>query len=335
MTISHGIAWLCSCCSESNPSGCLALDIALGGGYPKGRTVEIFGPESSGKSTLALHAVAEVQKAGGVAVYIDAENAFDKGYAQRLGVRTEQLLICNPDSGELALEMVDELARSKIVTLVVVDSVSALVPKAELEGEIGNMMVGAQARLMSQGLRKLCGSCAASKTTIIFINQLRQKVGVIYGSPETTSGGMALKYFASVRIDVRKKEQITGADGISIGIKVRAKMVKNKCAPPYREAMFDILFGSGIDAIGGMVDAAESINVLVRKGSWYWLGGEKLSNGREKMIATLREDSELCARIEAATRAKIASGDGEIGNPDEMEEGGDGFDQMNPDEEDI
>ena len=294
---------------KTTPSGALTLDLALGGGYPTGRVVEIYGPESSGKTTLALHAMAEVQKQGGNVALIDAEHAFDPVFAKHLGVDIDTLYLCQPDSGEMALEVADQLIRSSAMDLIAVDSVAALVPRAEIEGEIGQVTVGAQARLMSAALRKIAGNASRHDCTIIFLNQLRQKVGVIYGSPEVTSGGQALKYYASVRLEVRIREKITaGADG-QIGIRVKAKCTKNKVAPPYKLAEFDILFGSGISAIGCLLDAAEAVAVVQRRGSWYYHGETKLAQGRDKTLEALKEDETLRSRIEAETKQALAGKD--------------------------
>ncbi|KAL4433920.1 hypothetical protein ABPG75_000361 [Micractinium tetrahymenae] len=293
----------------TTPTGALTLDLALGGGYPKGRVVEIYGPESSGKTTLALHAMAEVQKQGGAVALIDAEHAFDPVFAKHLGVDVDKLLLCQPDSGEMALEVADSLIRSSAVDMVAVDSVAALVPRAELEGEIGQLQVGAQARLMSGALRKIAGNASKHNCTIIFLNQLRQKVGVIYGNPEVTSGGQALKYYASVRLEVRIKEKISaGAQG-QIGIRVKSTVKKNKVAPPYKMAEFDILFGSGISANGCMLDAAEAVSVVQKRGSWYYFGEQRLAQGRDKTLEVIKEDPELHSKIEAHTRQALSGKD--------------------------
>mmetsp|Transcript_14497 Transcript_14497/g.31514 ORF Transcript_14497/g.31514 Transcript_14497/m.31514 type:complete len:418 (-) Transcript_14497:2693-3946(-) len=310
------------------PTGCLSLDAALGGGYPCGRIIEIFGPESSGKTTLALHAIAEVQKKGGEACFIDAEHAFDKKYAAALGVDVSNLVMMQPMYGEQALEVADELARSGEIRLIVLDSVSALVPRAELEGEIGNIQVGSQARLMSSALRKLVGSCNKNGTAIIFLNQLRMKVGVMYGNPEVTSGGNALKYYSSVRIDIRKKESITGDsdDAGPIGIKVRAKVVKNKVGPPYRESTFDIMFGGGIDSLGSLLDGAEMAGVVTRRGAYYYFGDQKIAQGRNNAVTVLRENEELMNAVTEAVRTNLANidldaGPGEEGAEDDFDAG--------------
>ncbi|KAL4855985.1 Protein RecA [Chlorella vulgaris] len=293
----------------TTPTGALTLDLALGGGYPKGRVVEIYGPESSGKTTLALHAMAEVQKQGGTVALIDAEHAFDALFAKRLGLNVDDMVLCQPDCGEMALETVDSLIRSSAVDLIAIDSVAALVPRAELEGEIGQVQVGAQARLMSGALRKVAGNASKHNCTIIFLNQLRQKVGVIYGSPEVTSGGMALKYYASVRLEVRIKEKISaGAEG-QVGIRVKANVKKNKVAPPYKLAEFDILFGSGISAVGCMLDAAEAVAVVQRRGSWYYFGEQRLAQGRDKTLDVIKEDGELRGKIESQTRQVLSGKD--------------------------
>lgn len=303
---------------QTTPTGCLPLDSALSGGYPVGRVVEIFGPESSGKTTLALHAIAEAQKAGKACVFIDAEHALDKGYAKKLGVDVAQLMLVQPDCGEQALEVADQLARCGEIGMIVVDSVSALVPKAELEGEIGTITVGAQARLMSSALRKLCGSLAKGGTTLIFLNQIRLKVGVMYGNPEITSGGNALKYYSSMRIDIRKKENITGEGGQVVGVKARAKVVKNKVGVPYRECNFDIRFGFGIDELGALFEAAEQCGVVERKGSYYYFGTEKLSQGRDNALAKIREDAALQQQLRQSIKEKLEAGEIDIaGAPDE------------------
>lgn len=275
---------------QTTPSGALTLDLALGGGYPKGRVIEIYGPESSGKTTLALHALAEVQKQGGNVALIDAEHAFDPVFAKHLGVDVDALYMCQPDSGEMALEVADQLIRSSAMDMIAVDSVAALVPRAEIEGEIGQLQVGAQARLMSGALRKIAGNASRHGCTIIFLNQLRQKVGVIYGNPEVTSGGQALKYYASVRLEVRIRERISsGSDG-QVGIRVKAKCTKNKVAPPYKLAEFDIIFGSGISSNGCLLDAAEAVEVIQRRGSYYFYGDQRLGQGREKTLEALKSD---------------------------------------------
>jgi recombination protein RecA len=267
------------------PTGSLALDLALGvGGLPRGRVIEIFGPESSGKTTLMLHAIAETQRAGGVAAFIDAEHALDVGYARRLGVRVDELLVSQPDCGEQALEIADHLVRSGGIDLIVVDSVAALTPRAELEGEMGEAHMGLQARLMSQALRKLTGITAAHGTIVVFINQLRQKIGIVYGNPEVTTGGNALKFYASVRLDIRKTGVLKNGEEI-VGTKTRVKVVKNKVAPPFREAQFEILYGAGVNRIGEIVDIASERGLLDKSGGWYTYKGERLAQGRDKACA--------------------------------------------------
>lgn len=293
---------------ECIPSGALTLDIALGGGFPKGRIVEVYGPESSGKTTLALHAMAAVQKAGGNALLVDAEHAFDAQYAKRLGLDTDKMYYSQPSCGEEALEVVDQAARG-YCDIIVVDSVAALVPRAEIEGEMGAHQVGTQARLMSQGLRKLTANASKCNCTILFLNQLRHKVGVVYGNPEITSGGQALKFYASVRLEVRRKQTVEDAQGVGIGIKVKAKVVKNKCAPPYKLAEFDIMFGSGISGLGCLLDAAEGVDVVQRKGSWYSFGEQKLGQGRDKTLAILADNKEMQSEIEAKTRGALGATD--------------------------
>ena len=283
------------------PSGSLALDLALGGGFPKGRVIEIYGPESSGKTTLALHAVAEVQKKGGYAAFIDAEHALDPQYAANVGVDVDNLLVSQPDSGEMALDIVDQLVRSGAVEVIVVDSVAALVPRVELDGDMTDQQIGAQARLMSKALRKITGSLSSSKCSVIFLNQLRSKVGVIYGSPEVTAGGNALKYYSSLRLDVRRKE-ITRENS---GITVKVKVVKNKVAPPFQLVELDILFGQGIDTCSSLLDAAESMEVLTRRGSWYSYEGQNTAQGRLNMADKLRADRDMRKRVEEQVREKL------------------------------
>lgn len=292
--------------TETTSTGCLTLDVALGGGYPKGRIIEIYGPESSGKSTVAIHAVAEVQRQGGTAVYIDAEHAFDKMYAENLGVRSNELYLAQPDYGEQALEIADECMRSHAIDLVVIDSVAALVPKAELDGEIGSSQIGSQARMMSLALRRLSSAASKGKCTAIFINQIRYKVGVLYGNPETTSGGNALKYYSSVRLDIRKKESIE-VGGKVVGAHTKVKVVKNKTFPPQRVAEFDIIYGEGINALGCVLDGAESAQIIERRGSYYKYKGETLGQGREKALAALTANPELRAEIEQRTREVLKS----------------------------
>ena len=295
------------------PSGSMTLDIALGGGLPRGRIVEVYGPESSGKTTLALHAMAEMQKLGGTVAMIDAEHAFDPEYSQRLGLNIDDIIVCQPETGEMALEVVDTLVRSSAVDLICVDSVAALVPRSEIEGEIGMVQVGAHARLMSQALRKINVNAAKAGTTIIFLNQLRSKVGVIYGSPEVTTGGNALKYYSSVRLDIRRKEVIKGKAGEDdTGVRCKVKVAKNKVAPPYKIAEFDMLFGRGISQDGCMLDAGEQVGAIERKGAWYYFNGEKLGQGREKAIAFMNENADIKEAIEKDTRARLAEKMGAI-----------------------
>ena len=280
-------------------SGSLSLDIALGvGGYPRGRVVEIYGPESSGKTTLAIHAIAEAQKQGGIAAIIDAEHAFDRTYAEKLGVDVETLLISQPDNGEQALEIADNLIRSGAIDIIVIDSVAALTPKAEIEGEMGDSKMGLQARLMSQALRKLTGTISKTNTCCIFINQLRDKIGVMFGNPETTTGGNALKFYASVRVDIRRLNQIKDGDD-STGNRVRVKIVKNKLAPPFKKAEFDIMFGEGISKSGEIIDLATELNVVKKSGSWFSYGETRLGQGRDAVRQIIMDNPELSAEIEA------------------------------------
>ncbi len=281
------------------PTGSVTLDMALGvGGYPKGRIIEIFGPESSGKTTLAIHAIAEAQKAGGIAAFIDAEHAFDSYYAQNLGVDVDNLLISQPDNGEQALEIADSLIRSSAIDIIVIDSVAALTPKAEIEGEMGDSKMGLQARLMSQAMRKLTSSISKTKTVCIFINQLRDKIGVVYGNPETTTGGNALKFYASVRIDIRRVSVIKDGEE-QLGTRTRVKIVKNKVAPPFRRAEFDIMFGEGISKIGEIVDLGVDYGVIKKAGSWFSYGEKKIGQGRDSVKELLKQDTEFCNKIEA------------------------------------
>lgn len=281
------------------PTGCLALDIAMGvGGLPRGRIVEIYGPESSGKTTLALHAVAEAQKLGGVCAFIDAEHALDVGYARKIGVRTDDLLVSQPDYGEQALEICDMLVRSGAVDIIVVDSVAALTPKAELEGDMGDSHVGLQARLMSQALRKLTGSINRSRTIVIFINQLRMKIGVMFGSPETTTGGNALKFYASMRLDIRRIGAIKTTDAV-VGNRTRVKVVKNKLAPPFREVEFDIMYGEGVSREGMLIDLGVAANVVDKAGAWLSYKGDRIGQGRENAKTFLKEHTDLAKKIEA------------------------------------
>ncbi len=289
------------------PSGSIALDHALGiGGYPRGRIVEIYGPESSGKTTLAIHAIAQAQKLGGIAAMIDAEHAFDRTYAKALGVNLDTLLISQPDNGEQALEIADNLIRSGAIDIVVIDSVAALTPKAEIEGEMGDNKVGLQARLMSQALRKLTANIAKTNTCCIFINQLREKIGIMFGNPETTTGGNALKFYASVRMDVRKTTQIKDGDE-ALGNRTRVKVVKNKMAPPFKKAEFDIVFGEGISHTGEVCDLAVEMDIIHKSGSWFSYNGEKLAQGREAVKQLLGDNRELCDEVEAKLREALAN----------------------------
>jgi recombination protein RecA len=290
---------------ETSPTGALTLDLALGGGYPKGRVVEIYGPESSGKTTLTLHAIAEVQRRGGVAAFVDAEHALDPVYAAALGVDIENLLVSQPDTGEMALEIVDQLVRSAAVDIVVVDSVAALTPRAEIEGEMGDLAVGSQARLMSQAMRKITGNIGKSGCTVIFLNQLRQKIGVTYGNPETTTGGNALKFYASVRLDIRRIQTLKRGTE-EYGIRAKVKVAKNKVAPPFRIAEFDILFGRGISSVGCLLDLAEENAVVVRKGAWYSYEGDNIGQGRDNTITWLEQNPEQKERIESQVRQKLS-----------------------------
>ncbi len=284
---------------EVIPTGSIALNAALGvGGYPKGRIIEIYGPESSGKTTLALHAIAEAQKDGGVAAFIDAEHAFDRFYAAKLGVDVNNLLISQPDNGEQALEIADQLIRPSAIDIIVVDSVAALTPKAEIEGDMGDNKVGLQARLMSQALRKLTSTISKTNTTCIFINQLREKIGIVFGNPETTTGGNALKFYASVRLDIRKVTTIKDGD-TPIGNLVRVKVVKNKVAPPFRKAEFEITFGEGISHVGEIVDLGVELNLIKKSGSWYSYGDARLGQGRDAVKKMLADNPELCDELEA------------------------------------
>jgi recombination protein RecA len=286
-------------------TGSLTLDTALGiGGLPRGRVVEIYGPESSGKTTLTLHAVAECQKAGGVAAFIDAEHALDVNYAQKLGVKIEELVISQPDTGEQALEICDMLVRSNSVDIIIIDSVAALVPKAEIEGEMGDSVVGVQARLMSQALRKLTGNISRSKCMVVFINQIRMKIGVMYGSPETTTGGNALKFYASVRLDIRRTGAIKKGEEV-IGNETRVKIVKNKMAPPFREAHFEILYNEGISKLGELIDLGVDNGLVEKSGAWFAYEGNKIGQGKDNARAYLRENPEIAARIEAGIREKL------------------------------
>ena len=290
---------------ESISTGSISLDIALGiGGVPKGRVIEIYGPESSGKTTLATHIIAEAQKKGGIAAFIDAEHAFDKGYAKKLGVDVDNLLIAQPDNGEQALEIADNLIRSGAIDVIVIDSVAALVPKAEIEGEMGDSKMGLHARLMSQALRKLTGTIAKTGCCCIFINQLREKIGVMFGNPETTTGGNALKFYASVRLDIRRTSQIKDSDEVA-GNRVKVKIVKNKVAPPFRIAEFDIMFGEGISKTGEIIDLGVDFNILKKAGSWFSYGDTKLGQGRDAVKQLLMDNPELSEEIEVKIRAEV------------------------------
>ncbi len=291
---------------ETTPTGSLSLDLALGGGIPRGRIIEVYGPESSGKTTLTLHSIAEVQRRGGTAAFIDAEHALDPAYAKRIGVDVENLLLSQPDNGEQALEIVETLVRSNAVDLIVVDSVAALVPRAEIEGDMGDPQMGLQARLMSQALRKLTGVISRSKTTVIFINQIRMKIGVMFGNPETTTGGNALKFYASVRMDIRRISQIKQGDSV-IGNRARVKVVKNKIAPPFREAEFDIMYNQGISTSGDILDLAVKYNIVEKAGAWFAYNGEKIGQGREAAKTYLqgnpKTQDEVAKKVRAAADA--------------------------------
>jgi len=291
---------------ETFPSGSVSLDIALGGGVPRGRIVEIYGPESSGKTTVTLHAIAEVQKKGGIAAFVDAEHALDPAYAKRIGVDTEKLLVSQPDNGEQALEIVETLVRSSAVDLIVVDSVAALVPQAELEGDMGDAQMGLQARLMSQAMRKLTAIISRSKTTVIFINQLRMKIGVMFGNPETTTGGNALKFYASVRMDIRRVTQIKVGEEM-IGNRVRVKVVKNKVAAPFREAEFDIMYNHGISIEGDVLDLAVNKEIVQKSGSWFEYGGERFANGREAAKTYLTANPKVLAELTKKVMDAVAA----------------------------
>ena len=291
---------------EVIPTGSLSLDLALGvGGYPRGRIIEIYGPESSGKTTLAIHAIAEAQKAGGMAAFIDAEHAFDRFYAAKLGVNVNNLIVSQPDNGEQALEIADQLIRSAAIDILVVDSVAALTPKAEIEGDMGDNKMGLQARLMSQALRKLTSTISKTNTTCIFINQLREKIGVLFGNPETTTGGNALKFYSSVRLDIRRITSIKDGDDV-VGNQVRVKVVKNKVAPPFRKAEFEILFGEGISKVGEILDLAVMLDVIQKSGSWFSYAGSKLAQGRDSVKQVLKDNPELCDEIAGKVRTAMA-----------------------------
>ena len=286
-------------------TGSIGLDVALGiGGLPKGRVIEIFGPESSGKTTLAIHAIAEAQKLGGIAAFIDAEHAFDRYYAQKLGVKIEDLLVSQPDNGEQALEIADNLIRSGAIDIIVIDSVAALTPKSEIEGEMGDSKMGLQARLMSQALRKLTGTISKTGCCCIFINQLREKIGVMFGNPETTTGGNALKFYASVRLDIRRTSQIKDGDS-AVGNRVRVKVVKNKVAPPFRMAEFDLMFGEGISKTGEIIDLGVDNNIIKKSGSWFSYGDSKLGQGRDSLKKLLLDNPDLCLELENKVREAL------------------------------
>ena len=290
------------------PSGSLGLDMALGvGGYPRGRVVEIYGPESSGKTTLTLHAIAEAQKAGGIAAFIDAEHAFDRFYAENLGIDIDSLIISQPDNGEQALEIADNLVRSGAIDLVVIDSVAALTPRSEIEGEMGDSKMGLHARLMSQALRKLTGSISKTNCTMIFINQLREKIGVMFGNPETTTGGNALKFYASVRLDIRRSTQIKDSDGSVCGNKTRVKVVKNKVAPPFKLAEFDIMYGEGVSKVGEILDIAVEFEIIQKSGSWFSYEETKLGQGRDAVKQMIKDNPDLMDELETKIKAAIKS----------------------------
>jgi recombination protein RecA len=292
---------------ETTPSGALTLDLALGGGIPKGRIIEIYGPESSGKTTLALHIIAEVQKRGGVAAFVDAEHALDPVYSAAIGVDIENLLVSQPDTGEQGLEIVDQLVRSTAVDIVVVDSVAALVPRAEIEGEMGDVHVGLQARLMSQALRKITGNIGKAGCSVVFLNQLRQKIGISYGNPETTTGGNALKFYASLRLDIRRIQTLKKGTE-EYGTRAKVKVAKNKVAPPFRIAEFDIIFGKGISTLGCLMDLAEEMNILTRRGAWYSYNGENISQGRDNAIKYMEDKPEFALEVEKLVRQKLEMG---------------------------
>ncbi|MGJ3251616.1 MAG: recombinase RecA [Elainellaceae cyanobacterium] len=296
---------------ETVPTGALTLDLALGGGLPKGRVVELYGPESSGKTTVALHAIAEVQKNGGIAAFVDAEHALDPIYAGALGVDIDNLLISQPDTGEMALEIVDALIRSSAIDIIVIDSVAALTPRAEIEGEMGDAHVGLQARLMSQALRKITGNIGKSTCTVLFLNQLRQKIGISYGNPETTTGGNALKFYASVRLDIRRIQTLKKGTE-EYGIRAKVKVAKNKVAPPFRIAEFDILFGQGISNLGCLLDLAEESNIIVRRGAWYSYEGDNLGQGRDNTIQYLRDNPDFTEMMQQSVRKQYGLTEAEL-----------------------
>ncbi len=292
---------------DAIPSGSLGLDLALGvGGYPRGRVIEIYGPESSGKTTLTLHAIAEAQKMGGIAAFIDAEHAFDRFYAEKLGIDLESLIISQPDNGEQALEIADNLIRSGAIDIIVIDSVAALVPKAEIEGEMGDSKMGLHARLMSQALRKLTGSISKTKCCVIFINQLREKIGVMFGNPETTTGGNALKFYASVRLDIRRSTKIKDSNSEVKGNKTRVKVVKNKVAPPFKMAEFDIMYGEGISKVGEIIDVGVDYEIIKKAGSWYSYEDTKLGQGRDAVVTLLKDNPDLMDELETKIKEAIA-----------------------------
>lgn len=291
---------------DAIPSGSLGLDIALGvGGYPRGRVIEIYGPESSGKTTLTLHAIAEAQKSGGIAAFIDAEHAFDRFYAEKLGIDIDNLIISQPDNGEQALEIADNLIRSGAIDIVVIDSVAALTPKSEIEGEMGDSKMGLHARLMSQALRKLTGSINKTNCTVIFINQLREKIGVMFGNPETTTGGNALKFYASVRLDIRRSTQIKDSNGNVLGNKTRVKVVKNKVSPPFKTAEFDIMYGEGVSKVGEILDVAVEYEIIKKSGSWFSYDDTKLGQGRDAVKAIIKDNPELFEELEEKIKVAI------------------------------
>lgn len=305
---------------EVIPSGSLGLDVALGvGGYPRGRVVEIYGPESSGKTTLTLHAIAEAQKQGGIAAFIDAEHAFDRTYAQNLGIDVENLIISQPDNGEQALEITDNLIRSGAIDIIIIDSVAALTPKSEIEGEMGDSQMGLHARLMSQALRKLTSSISKTNCTVIFINQLRDKIGVMFGNPETTTGGNALKFYSSVRIDIRRSTQIKDAENNVLGNKTRVRVVKNKVAPPFKLAEFDIIYGEGISKVGEIIDLGVDFDIVDKKGSWYSYGETRLGQGRDAVRTLLLDNPELMDELEVKIKNAI-QGKGKVEKEEEIVE---------------